>query len=737
MNVPLLSTKTFLPPVPDYQVLRPRLEQRLDEALHRHHKLILVSAPPGSGKSSLVAAWIAHRAVPPAWVFLEEGDNDPVRFWSYILASIQAYFQDQIPSLLEALNSAPSLPEATLPALINLLNSRSKPLVIVLDDYHSIANKHIQQGILYLVDHLPAQVCLAITTRIDPPLPIHLWRARGQLTEIRAADLRFTLEEASEFLTRQMGLDLQPPDVQKLEQRTEGWATGLQLAALSMQGRSDLQAFVEHFSGSHYFVLEYLMNEVLARQTPVMQDFLLCTSILESFCASLCERVLGSSRGEESSDAADLLASVERSNLFLTPLDEEHQWFRYHHLFAEFLSQRLKKLGEGKARPLHQRAAEWYNDHARVDEALQHALLAGDLPFAVQILRRHAMQAASDGRSRAVVRWLEMLPAPLLAEDLQLSLLYTWMLLASGKTDAIEPPIRNIRRQLAMGKADQLAPADRNALLGQLAALEAMQAAREGNLAASEQFIEEARRYATAETGGILGLAWLAQANLQRELGNFEPAITAYQQALTLVPASGILSGTWIMVQYLGQSYLVQGQLQAAEDLYRSRLHQAEEQGLTGAPAFGLLEINLAGIEYEKNHLVEARALYKAGLANSKRSGLVELQTSAALLGVKLSRLGGELPQAIFDLQETLQTLRSAGSPGLSAEIGAWLARWNAETGNLEEAARAWSITPGTPTGWNFFACCMCSSNRASWKKPCTWRLNWRPRLRASAAWPG
>ncbi len=690
MKPPLLSTKTFLPPVPDYQVLRPRLEQRLDGALHKHHKLILISAPPGSGKSSLIAAWIAHQHLSPAWVSLEAGDNEPVRFWSYFLASIQSTFHDQIQPMLEELNTAPSFPDAILPELINLLNSSLDPLVVVLDDYHFIENKEIQQGVLYLVDHLPAQACLAITTRIDPPLPIHLWRARSQLTEIRAADLRFTLAEASEFLTRQMGLDLRPLDIQKLEERTEGWATGLQLAALSMQGRSDLQAFVEHFSGSHHFVLEYLMNEVLARQSPGVQDFLVCTSILEGFCAGLCQHVMGESRAGEVSDAEMVLASLVRSNLFLSPLDEEGCWFRYHHLFAEFLRQRLHKLGEEIVRQLHQRASEWYDENDLVDEALQHALAAGNLAFAEQIVRRHAMLAASEGRPRAVVRWLELLPAAQLAEDLQLSLLYTWMLLASGRTNSIEPLIRNIQRLLAMGNDDRLSSAERNSLLGQVAALEAMQAARVGDLAASERYIEEARRYTTAETGALLGLGWLAQANLQRELGDFEKAIAAYQQALPLVPAGGILSGTWIMVQYLGQAYMVQGQLKKAEDLYRSSLRQAEVQGHAGAPAFGLLEINLAGIEYEKNHLAEARALYEKGAANSKRSGLVDLQTSTALLGAKLSRLDGELTQALGRLQETLQTVRSAGSPGLCAEISAWLARWNAEAGNLAEAA-AWA----------------------------------------------
>jgi LuxR family maltose regulon positive regulatory protein len=694
MKPSLLATKTFLPLVPEYQISRPRLEQRLEAALRSHHKLILVSAPPGSGKSSLLAAWSAHRAIPLAWVSLETSDNDSQRFWSYFLAAIRTRFPGLVQGMLIDLETEAAMPPSLLPDLVNLLSSQPEPLVIALDDYHTIENAEIQQGILYLLEHLPPQVCLGITTRIDPPLPLHRWRARGQLTEIRGADLRFTAAEAGEFLTRQMGLDLEAVDIQKLEERTEGWATGLQLAALSMQGRSDCREFIEQFSGSQHFILEYLMNEVLARQSEAVQRFLLYSSILETFCAPLCEWAFQDFRqeifGEANQNAAALLASLEHANLFLIPLDEEHGWFRYHHLFASFSSQRLKRQGVETVHRLHQRAAEWYDAHGRVDEALEHALEAENIPFAFEIVRRHSMPAASEGRTRAVVSWLERLPEAQLAEDGELSVLYAWMLLSIGKTNSLEPHIRNASRILLSG--DMAIPdlAERQLLRGQLAALQAMQAAREGNLVATERLVEETRRYASPENMQVLGLAWIAKANLLREVGEFTQAISAYQQALPLMPATGILSGTWIMVIYLGQTYLVQGQLQSAEALYRSSLEQAAERKQDRVPAIGILQVELGRVLYERNRLAEARSFFAEGEANSQRSGLVDLRVSTALLGARLDRLDGNLAGAIRRLEETLQAIRRFGSPYLSAVVSAWLAYLQAEGGSLAEAA-AWA----------------------------------------------
>jgi LuxR family maltose regulon positive regulatory protein len=686
MKPMLLATKTFLPSISPYQIPRLALEKRLDAAVLNHHRLILVSAPPGSGKSSLVSAWAAQQAVRLAWVSLESGDNDPVRFWSYFLAAIQPYYPEAAATMLEELNSPAAALSVLLPELINLLCSQPGSLVVVLDDYHLVEDSEIHQGVLYLLDHLPGQVCLAILTRVDPPLPVHRWRARGQLTEIRAADLRFTLTETDEFLNHQMGLSLKPAEIHTLEERTEGWATGLQLAALSMQGRDDVAAFIGQFSGSHHFVLEYLMNEVLALQSEAVQRFLLLTSILDTFCAPLCTAVFRAGAPESTCDAAALLAALEHANLFLIPLDDEHTWFRYHHLFAGFLSQRLKRQGEGELKALHQSAAGWYaqQQHARVDEALRHALAAGNSELAVEIVRKHAMPAASEGRTREVIGWIELLPYEALAADSQLMLLYAWMLVSIGKTNSLEQLIAQTGRLLETegAAADE---AKRQSDLGHIAALRAMQAARAGDLAATEQQVAEARRYATADNAPVLGLAWLAQANLLRERGDFEPAVAAYQQALRLFPATRMASGTYNLITAFGQTYLVQGQIQAAEALYRANLTQALEAGQGKAPAVGVLQCQLAGVAFEKNRVDEARTLFEQAEANSKRSGMVDLFIQVAILSARLSRADGDLPAALQRLEEAQELVRRTETPALSAEVSAWLARTRAEAGRLPD----------------------------------------------------
>lgn len=686
------------------------MEQRLDAAVRDHHRLILVSAPPGSGKSCLVSAWAVRRTVALAWVSLESSDNDPVRFWSYFLAAIQPFYPEGAAALLEELNSPTAVWTVLLPELVNLLCVQPAGLVVVLDDYHLIENQEIQQGVLYLIDHLPGNICLAVLTRVDPPLPVHRWRARGQLTEIRAADLRFSLEETDEFLNRQMGLDLKPAEIHKLGERTEGWATGLQLAALSMQGRGDIPGFIEKFSGSHHFVLEYLMNEVLALQSEEVQQFLLLTSILDTFCASLCAEMVRIGAPEGSFDAGALLAALESANLFLIPLDDEHTWFRYHHLFADFLLQRLKRREAGRLKALHQAAAEWYAGCARVDEAIRHALAAGNPKLAMEIVRNNCIAAASQGRTREVLGWLEALPSEVLFEDSQLMILYAWMLIAIGKTNSLGRIFSQAGRLLEDGSAGS--EDQRRSDLGHFAALRAMQAARLGDLAATEQLVAEARQYASADNAPLLGLAWLAQANLQRELGDFGQAIQAYRQALPLIPATGVSSGTYNLVYAMAQALLVQGQVQAAEDLLRTYLSRAQETGLGSAPAVGILQCVLAGIAYERNRLGEARSLFEQAEANSRRSGMVDLFIQVAILGARLSRFDRDVPTAVQRLEEAVTLVRRVDSPNLSAEASAWLARMRVEAGIWSEV-EAWmqavrpcaEHNPGYTHGLELFTC--------------------------------
>ena len=336
MSTPILATKLYIPPPRPKVVLRPRLIERLNEGLHR--KLTLISAPAGFGKTTLVSEWVAGCERPVAWLSLDEGDNDPTRFLTYLVAALQTIAPNIGEGVLGVLQSPQPPPtESILTALLNEITTIPDNFVLVLDDYHVIDAKPVDHALTFLLEHLPPQMHLVIATREDPQLPLARLRARGQLTELRAADLRFTPSEAAEFLNQVMGLNLSAEDIAALETRTEGWIAGLQLAALSMQGHQDATSFIQSFTGSHHFVLDYLVEEVLQQQPESVQTFLLRTSILDRLCGPLCDAVLL----DPSASGQETLEYLERANLFIVPLDNERRWYRYHHLFADLLRQRL------------------------------------------------------------------------------------------------------------------------------------------------------------------------------------------------------------------------------------------------------------------------------------------------------------------------------------------------------------------------------------------------------------
>src|SRR5437764_9694110 len=362
---PILATKLYLPRLRPNVVSRPRLIERLNEGLHR--KLSLIAAPAGFGKTTLISQWVASCDRQVAWLSLDEGDSDPTRFLTYLVAALRTIAPTLGEGVLGALQSPqPSPPEAMLTALLNDLTTIRDHFVLVLDDYHVLDAKPIDQALTYLVEHLPPQMHLVIATREDPHLPLARLRARGHLTEVRAADLRFTPSEAAEFLTQVMGLGLSAEDIAALEDRTEGWIAGLQLAAISLQGQQDATGFITSFTGSHHFVLDYLLEEVLGQQPESIQTFLLRTSILDRMTGPLCDAVMM----DPSVSGQATLEHLERANLFLVPLDNERRWYRYHHLFADLLRQRLQQRSTsstgdalGDVTELHIRASVWYEDH--------------------------------------------------------------------------------------------------------------------------------------------------------------------------------------------------------------------------------------------------------------------------------------------------------------------------------------------------------------------------------------
>ena len=375
----LLTTKLYLPPVRANLVVRPRLTQRLDEGLT--HKLTLISAPAGFGKTTLLSEWIPHSEWCVTWVSLDEGDNDPTRFWSYFIAGLQQLNPDLGNTALLLFQSPQPPPlESCLTTLMNEIATFPEPFVLVLDDYHAIENSSLHNAITFLLDHLPPQLHLFITTRTDPPLPLSRLRSREQLTELRAGDLRFTPDEAMAFFNQVMGLGLSPGDVAALEAHAEGWIAGLQLAALSMQGRDDLPDFIAAFTGTHRYILDYLTDEVLERRPTGTKNFLLQTSILDRLCGPLCDAVTGGRDGQTT------LERLEQANLFIVPLDDERRWYRYHHLFADVLRHRLALTQPQNVPEYHRRASVWFEQQGLVAEAIHHALVGQDFEHAATLI---------------------------------------------------------------------------------------------------------------------------------------------------------------------------------------------------------------------------------------------------------------------------------------------------------------------------------------------------------------
>ena len=451
MSTPILATKLYIPPLRPKVVFRPRLIERLNEGLHR--KLTLISAPAGFGKTTLVSEWVAGCERPSAWLSLDEGDNDPTRFLAYLVAALQTVAANIGKGVLGMLQSPQPPPtESILTALLNELTAIPDNFVLILDDYHVIDARPIDHTLTFLVEHLPPQMHLVIATREDPQLPLARLRVRGQLTELRVSDLRFTPSEAAEFLNQRMALNLSAEDITALEARTEGWIAGLQLAAISLQGHKDATGFIKSFTGSHHFVLDYLVEEVLQQQPESVQTFLLRTSILERLCGPLCDAVVL----DPSASGRETLEYLEHANLFIVPLDNERRWYRYHHLFADLLRQRLHQStaaskGDemGDVAELHRRASAWYEDNGLELEAFHHATAANDVEHAERLIEGKGMPLHFRGAVTPVLNWLKSLPTTVLDNHPSLWTTYASVLLVTGQVTSVEQTLHSAETALA------------------------------------------------------------------------------------------------------------------------------------------------------------------------------------------------------------------------------------------------------------------------------------------------
>ncbi|WP_150272807.1 LuxR C-terminal-related transcriptional regulator [Paenibacillus tepidiphilus] len=486
MSTPVMATKLYIPsPRPD-AVLRRRLTDKLSKGLYR--RLTLISAPAGYGKTALACEWLAGCGRPAAWLSLEEGDGELARFLTGLISSLQT-LEEKIGQGLLAVLGAPQPPpaEALLAGLVNELAGAAEPFILVLDDYHAAGSGPVSHALSYLLEHLPPQMHVVITTREDPELPLARLRARDQLTELRAADLRFTPAEAEDFLNRSRGLSLTAEQVASLESRTEGWIAGLQLAAVSMEGDPDAERVIRSFTGSHHYVLDYLVEELLQRQPAAVQRFLLRTSVLGRLCGALCDELLPGAEvpGQE------ILSELDRRNLFIVPLDNERQWYRYHHLFADVLRKKLQDSPEGGTIPeLHRRASVWYEQQGLDIEAFHHAARSHDIGRAASLLEGRGMPLHLRGAAGSALEWLESLPAAELDARPALWVMYGSALLMAGRPTGAEQKLRSAEAALAGAEED----AGGRELHGLIAATRATLSslALTGSLASAEQQLQTA-----------------------------------------------------------------------------------------------------------------------------------------------------------------------------------------------------------------------------------------------------
>src|SRR5579863_5838771 len=682
MPTPMLATKLYIPPLRPDVVSRTRLIKRLNEGLNR--KLILISAPAGFGKTTLVSEWLANCGRPAAWLSLDEEDNDPTRFLTYLAAALRtiaANIGDGGSGMLQSPQPPP--PEAILTALLNDISTISDHFVLVFDDYHVIDARPVDHALTFLLDHLPPHMHLVIATREDPPLPLARLRAGGQLTELRVTDLRFTPSEATEFLNQIMDLHLPAEDIAALETRTEGWIAGLQLAAISLQGQEDASGFITSFTGSHHFVMDYLLEEVLQQQSESVQTFLLRTSILDRLYGPLCDAV----SLDPSVSGQETLEYLERANLFIVPLDNERHWYRYHHLFADLLRQRLQQSttsspeNEKRGVPeLHRRASLWYEDNGLEIEAFQHAAAARDVGRAERLIEGKGMPLHFRGAVAPVLNWLKSLPTTELDAWPSLWTAYASVLLATGQASSAEQKLQAAEAAL---QGTELNDKTRD-LVGRIAAIRAMAAASQNQVEAiiaqsrlALEYLHPNNLAFRTSTAWKLGWAYQLQ-------GDRAAASQAYNEVISIGEATGNTMFTMMAITCLGTIQETENRLHQAAATYRRVLH------LVGMPPMPLAyeaHLGLARIFYEWNDLDAAEQHGQQSIQLAQQIENNERFVACELLLARLKLARGDAAGAVAVLAEAGQFARQHNFVHLMPEIAATQVLALLHQGNLAAAA--------------------------------------------------
>jgi LuxR family maltose regulon positive regulatory protein len=686
MSTPILATKLFIPPPRPKIVLRSRLIERLNEGLALGRKLTLISASAGFGKTTLVSEWVATGERPVAWLSLDEGDNDLARFMVYLTVALQTIEAKLGAGVVDALQSPqPPSVEALLTALLNEITTLPNNFILILDDYHAIDSKPVDQALAFLLEHLPPQMHLVIATREDPHLPLARLRVRGQLNELRTADLRFTPAEAAEFLNQMMGLNLSAEDIAALETRTEGWIASLQLAAISMQGHKDTTSFIKSFTGSHHFVLDYLVEEVLGQQSESIQTFLLCTSILDRLCGSLCDAVLGS----PSASGQETLEYLEHANLFIVPLDNERRWYRYHHLFADVLRMHLKAKQPDQVSALHRRASEWYEHNGSTDNVIRHALAAGDFERAARWIELVWSAMGRSYQSSTWLGWVKTLPDELVRLRPVLTVWYAYALVGSGEMEASETRLKEAGRWLDT-TADMAGmvvddDAEFHRLPGMIALLRAAQALARGDMPETVKHAQRALDLAPEDDYLMLGGAASQLGLAAWASGDLDTAIRLTAEGAANVRLAGYLSQAIGGTIVLADLQIIQGRLHEAMTTYERGLQWAMEPGAPVLPGAADMYVGMSALQREHNDLKTATQHLLTSQALGELAGLPQNPYRWRAAMARIREAQGD-PDGALDLLDQAERLYDgAFSPNVrpvaTRKVRVWLAQ-----GRLSEA---------------------------------------------------
>ena len=694
LQSPILATKLFIPPTQRTLVPRPRLLKRLTEGFCC--KVILVSAPAGYGKTTLLSSWIHQSQSPVAWYSLDKDDNDPVHFLSYMISALQTVEKNIGKTVITMLHSPQLPPFETL--LINLINDITRCTIefaLVLDDYHLIEESRIHDILAFLVEHLPPQIHLIISTRSDPPLSLSRLRSQNQVVEIRAADLCFTTEEIYQFLNDRLNLGLSHEDIILIESRTEGWIAGLQLAALSMQGREEKSSFIRAFTGDNRYIVDYLLEEVINRQADDVQNFLMKTSILERLSAPLCDAVVGNNNSQY------MLEMLEAANLFIFPLDNERHWFRYHPIFADMLQQRMQQTQVNLINNLHVRASKWFIENGLEDSAVDHALAAQNFETAAKLIGKISEVDWDRGQESKLLRWLNGLPDTQISSSPQLCIFHARELFENGQWEDAEQrlneaqqllesyPIEN--EEISFGDSSQKFLVSKLELQGRIAVIRGSMAAYKGDIPHIIQFCRQALKLLhernlmwRSVAATMLGFAHGWSGN-----GDLPKAHDAFSEAKSISEAAGNIYMNLLATLSLYTIELMQCRLSKPIEKYNRLLKLAEENGMWQMGITGSISAALGNILCEINRYEEGIRYIQQGVTLAEQG-----KDALALAGCYLNMIqvlwgAGDLNKAQKILQKIENTADKFNIPPWMAHVvSAWKARLWLANGNLQQVSQ-------------------------------------------------